>query len=143
MMLMERGINPVDDPRDFDTYYLYVFRCGPYHKIGITTDLERRKRGIETHNPFKIKRLLFRRFERKHIRFVERFIHLELKAHRHRGEWFTASLDTIKLAIRQAIKAVPERDREYEAFVARSVVRAKKERAKFQDSSAQSSNILV
>ena len=129
-----RGIRPLIDPAADDSYFLYVFQCGPYMKVGITIDLDKRKAGIETHNPFKIRRRLWRRFPRKHVRFVEGFVHKELRERHHRGEWFTASIEEIRKAIYKATKELPQREADQDAFITRGLAREKSEREQLQKS---------
>ena len=128
------GIRPLIDPDDDDPYFLYVFQCGPYMKVGITADLDKRKAGIETHNPFKIRRRLWRRFPRKHVRFVESFVHKELRERHHRGEWFTASIEEIRKAIYKATKELPQREADQDDFITRALERERSERESLRKS---------
>jgi hypothetical protein len=79
---------------------------------------------------------------RRHIRFVEKFVHAELREWHHRGEWFTAPLAEIKKAIYRASKELPRREAEQDAFIARTLMRNKAKLEEIRKSRADGAKIL-
>ena len=62
----------------------YVIRSGPFVKIGIAHDVERRFRDIMTANPHDLECLVVMAGGRA----LERSLHLRFAEYRHRDEWF-------------------------------------------------------
>lgn len=83
--------------------FIYVIASGPYMKIGITRDLKKRIKGVECHNPHEVRLICYRRVPAHYARRAEMQIHAELAAHQHRGEWFTADLETIMASVKRAV----------------------------------------
>jgi len=63
---------------------LYFVRCGDYIKIGISGDVERRLKDLESSNPFELE-LIYRGVGEGGD---EEFWHGVFKQRHHRGEWF-------------------------------------------------------
>lgn len=76
--------------RNIQSMFIYVIgpEVGP-QKIGITNDLKKRLKAIQTGNP---DQLYIHHFEeidtRTKVRLLERKIHLELNYKKLKGEWF-------------------------------------------------------
>jgi hypothetical protein len=87
---------------DFDKTTLYVIRCGPYYKIGISEHPVQRLRILSGSVPFKVHYVHHKQLRKFYARRFERVVHNELKDERHRGEWFQTELSTIKKAIAKA-----------------------------------------
>lgn len=84
--------------------YVYALRCGELVKIGITTDLARRVREVNMHNPFPVRAEMCRAIEREYIRVIERAIHGRLDASRVTGEWFRATKQEVRSAMAWALR---------------------------------------
>lgn len=85
--------------------WLYVIggRRPPY-KVGLATNPARRLSEIQVGNPNRMEiRALFYNSSQRDTRDVERAVHLALRKHRRRGEWFGAELDEIISAIKDAL----------------------------------------
>lgn len=78
---------------------VYFIDCGPYTKVGITSDVRGRMSGLETHNPFPMRIWGTISGDRN----LERQLHQELAAYRRRNEWFEFD-DEARGAIRQWLK---------------------------------------
>lgn len=53
----ERGQRP---------HYLYVVKCGPYFKVGITGDIKVRMRTLNNGTPFSMRLILYRAIKSMH-----------------------------------------------------------------------------
>jgi predicted GIY-YIG superfamily endonuclease len=65
---------------------------GPY-KIGITKDINRRIKSIQTGNPFKLFVHHEEPIPEEQLKFIETQIHKNLSHKRSKGEWFNITLD--------------------------------------------------
>jgi len=68
--------------------YLYVIREGFHYKIGVTGDVEKRIKTLQTANASELHLHKVVKFEKGRAFKVERFLHVLLKDYRVRGEWF-------------------------------------------------------
>lgn len=107
-----------DYDRGSEPSFLYCIKSGPYFKVGITSDLDKRMSTIQAHNPFRLTAVFCKKMLKRHVRFVEMEIHKALAPWHHHGEWFTAPLDEIKAAKRKALSQIPRREREHREWVA-------------------------
>ena len=70
---------------------LYVMSCGPYAKVGIAKDVEKRHKGVQAHNPYRV------RLERSWavngavVVQAEAECHAALLSSHHHSEWFEIS----------------------------------------------------
>lgn len=69
--------------------YVYIMRCGKYHKIGKTADLQQRLLAMNTHNPEPVE--LVASFQCEHRHRLETDLHKRFKFKRKNGEWFDLS----------------------------------------------------
>jgi hypothetical protein len=114
--------NPVSCYEDLDKdYILYVMKCEQYLKVGITGDLARRLRGIETHNPFYTSVVMHMPIKYAVSRWVEARIHDALKKFHDRGEWFIADLKTISPIVKMWCRRGEKRIMEWRMHVRRHV----------------------
>jgi Meiotically up-regulated gene 113 len=81
--------------------YIYIFRCGEFHKVGISRDPSARLVEMQNHCPLPIEAVAYRRVPNKPL-YYERLIHTMLREHRMHGEWFKAPLGLIRDAIEDA-----------------------------------------
>lgn len=86
-------------PEDFWPY-IYVLKCGLYFKIGITQNAYKRRRQIQTGNPFPVELV----FSLRHPKAaeIEKKLHLFYKKVNHMREWFILDdkeVDFIKYAV--------------------------------------------
>lgn len=72
-------------PEDFWSY-VYIMRCGDYHKIGITENLDNRINQIQTGNPYPIELV----FAVKHPKssLIEKELHKKYSNKNWKREWF-------------------------------------------------------
>jgi hypothetical protein len=125
MVDISSSVDEYLDYRKNGLAYLYVIKCGPCYKIGITRNMKDRMEAIALHNPFKLKAILYRTIVGRHVRFVEKTMH-ELLAHQnHRGEWFETSVPEIKRALKEAMNRMRRRETEYQREQRASALRLK------------------
>lgn len=88
-----------------DPTNIYVLKCREYYKIGCTSKIEKRIRGIASSLPFEIEILQnykptfpkMNKWDKKSaIRKVEKHLHIHLKSKRVRGEWFLLNDEDLK-----------------------------------------------
>lgn len=82
--------------------YLYIIESKEplrtLYKIGITNDLEKRLRNIQTGNPYPVKYVYNQ--ERKDASKIERWLHTQFHDYRMEGEWFnTITVEEIRKKI--------------------------------------------
>jgi len=81
--------NKTKRPSYTSSHYVYVMRSGDAIKIGITSQLEKRKKGLQTANSHRVDiiaaLLVGTRFQAEKI---EKIYHKAFKAFRLNGEWF-------------------------------------------------------
>jgi hypothetical protein len=65
---------------------LYLIKTGEFIKIGISQNIEKRIKSMETDNPHKIELLFYQKIE--NARKIESFLHKQLKEHNVKNEWF-------------------------------------------------------
>ena len=75
-------------------------------KIGVAANLEKRRRELQTGNPFTLKVLFFLEISPEIIRKAEGACHILLRAERMKGEWFSTARE---LAIRTVSDVVANR----------------------------------
>lgn len=103
----------LDNPDDFDQWWLYVLKCGPYFKVGISVDIKWRVKTLQSGNPFKISVTLRRRVPKVFVGRLEKLIHRGLVDFHHRGEWFSADIMQIRAVLKEAQSSVNQWRREY------------------------------
>ncbi len=65
---------------------IYLLKCATQYKIGCTTDLRRRQREINAHNPGRVR--LVHRIQTDDLRGLEAYWHKRFHDKRIKGEWF-------------------------------------------------------
>jgi hypothetical protein len=65
---------------------LYLIQAGEFTKIGISQNIEKRIKSMETDNPLEIELLFYKKME--NVRKVESFLHKQLKEYNVKNEWF-------------------------------------------------------
>ncbi|HHF3209279.1 TPA: GIY-YIG nuclease family protein [Vibrio diabolicus] len=82
--------------------YLYVLRCSgtSFFKIGISNDIDKRMRELQTGCPFKLKLVCstepeFEDMYAREILFLEKFFHKNYAEFHVHGEWFELSYEHI------------------------------------------------
>jgi hypothetical protein len=73
--------------------FIYIMTDGEYFKIGISSDVAKRLRGIQTNHPQKIS-VILSQFVKNNLE-LESFFHEKYKSKRVSGEWFR--LDEVEL----------------------------------------------
>lgn len=68
--------------------YVYLIGTDDIQKVGITNDLNRRLRELQTGNPHKLTLHHHILVEDKDALYIEKKIHLELNHRKMKGEWF-------------------------------------------------------
>ena len=68
--------------------YLYVIRCGDYFKIGVSSNVQRRLKDMESACPYPLELCLVVPNEEG----LEEFYHDFYREQHHRGEWFKGEL---------------------------------------------------
>jgi ribosomal protein S25 len=74
---------------------LYLIQAGEYTKIGITQDINKRLKSMETDNPLKLKILFYQKFENANK--LESYLHKVLKKFNTKNEWFKFSKKQINI----------------------------------------------
>ena len=65
---------------------IYIISCGDLLKIGVTNDIDKRIKNLQTGNP---KPLTLEFVQEKNNPYkVENYLHIRLQKHRIKGEWF-------------------------------------------------------
>lgn len=101
------------------TYYVYVFKCGEYYKIGITGHLRKRLCAINTASPLIVECVRFYKMDKRRANDLEGHLHRLFDDKRMRNEitgmpkeWFTLESDDLLtidmhcLAEARGIKAI-------------------------------------
>lgn len=79
-------------PRHTPVAGVYFIRCQRFVKIGFAGDIHQRFRDISQSNPFDLELLAYVPItKREEARRLERSLHQQFKAFRHRLEWFALS----------------------------------------------------
>jgi len=82
--------------------WVYAITCGEHTKIGIATDVEARRRGLQGSNPHKVEVFGHRLFESYSIaRRIEAELHAQFAEHRGYGEWFAVDPEAVMASLRQ------------------------------------------
>ena len=77
--------------------HVYVMAAEHYHKIGIATDVTKRREAMQLHCPLSVSVVHTIRWPSRLIALlVEQTTHRVLRPYRVHGEWFAADLPTIK-----------------------------------------------
>lgn len=70
--------------------YIYLLQCDfidkPLYKIGISKNVERRVKQLQTGNPYKI--IVLKKFKTPYAFKIEAALHREYKIDNVKGEWF-------------------------------------------------------
>ena len=74
--------------------YIYLIKCGRFHKIGKASDVLNRLQTLQTGNPYKLK--IIHTFKAKDYSKAERLLHARYNYWRRRGEWFELNENQIK-----------------------------------------------
>lgn len=82
---------------------VYVMEAGGMFKIGVTTNVRKRRKQIQTGNPHQVKVVWTREFDNAVI--VEITLHKLLRKHRMVGEWFNCSSAEIDEAVRMVLES--------------------------------------
>lgn len=80
---------------------VYIIKCSPYYKIGISDNLDKRLISLQIGNPFLLEKVLIINVNStKEAQFLERQLHLDFEKKRVRGEWFALTVkDLVQLSI--------------------------------------------
>lgn len=82
--------------------WVYAITCGEHTKIGIATDVEARRRGLQGSNPYPVAVYGHRLFESYPIaRSIEAELHAEFAEHRGFGEWFKIEPEAVMASLRR------------------------------------------
>lgn len=69
--------------------WIYLVKCGEFHKIGVTQNIKQRLEDFRTSNPHPIELLKSWKYEPwSMVRKIEKLLHLHYKPHHHHREWF-------------------------------------------------------
>lgn len=83
---------------------LYVFKSGPYVKVGVSAvGWRSRVESIRCHNPFVVRKVAVRTVPLCSLRYAEKYVHDELRPYHHSREWFCVDK---KIAIAAVTRAV-------------------------------------
>jgi hypothetical protein len=82
--------------------HIYVMRSLDLHKVGISTDIQKRLDQLRAANPHGVDLVFKKRLEKRFALGVERIIHAELREAAKGREWFAASIDEILEAVETA-----------------------------------------
>lgn len=74
--------------------YLYIIKCGIYHKIGIASDIGARLNVLQCGNPYELEVVCA--FRIKNARQLEKDLHNGLKVFNHKREWFILENDLVE-----------------------------------------------
>jgi hypothetical protein len=86
--------------------YVYLFKSGLYHKIGISENPKYRLQSIQTSNPNKIEQVY--QIKRSDAKNVEYNLHKIFKNKRVSGEWFNLNDDDLKLLKSLVVKSLDD-----------------------------------
>jgi hypothetical protein len=78
----------------WDEGYVYLVRCGGFHKIGLAKDADKRLSGLKTSSPFEME--LLKKWRCKRPDTIEAHLHERFKSFRTRGEWFQLSEQVVQ-----------------------------------------------
>lgn len=82
--------------------WVYAITCREHVKIGIATHVEKRLKGLQGSNPFKVEIYGTRLFADYPLaRLVETELHDEFAAHRGFGEWFAVDPEAVMISLRR------------------------------------------
>lgn len=82
----------------WDEGYIYLIRCGAFHKIGLAKDAHKRLSGLKTSSPFEME--LVKKWRCKRPVTIEGYLHERFKKFRVRGEWFNLSQVDVQLLLK-------------------------------------------
>ncbi len=75
--------------RSRDYGWIYLIKCGEFHKIGVTQNIEQRLEDFRTSNPHPIELLKSWKYDPwSLVRKTEKLLHRHYKEHHHHREWF-------------------------------------------------------
>tara|TARA_R110002111_G_scaffold170741_4_gene236443 strand:+ start:1173 stop:1784 length:612 start_codon:yes stop_codon:yes gene_type:complete len=86
------------DPRN----HIYFIKSGPFVKIGFSTNTKYRMKHLQIASPHELELL----FEIMGDKLIENYVHLILKDHHHRGEWFHIN-ETVQQFMNVVMKGYP------------------------------------
>lgn len=76
----------MNQPKDREQGYVYLFECGKKYKVGFSKDISRRIKDLD-HRPFKVK-LVAKSKPTTNALFYEQRLHKILEEYRINGEWY-------------------------------------------------------
>jgi Rha family phage regulatory protein len=77
---------------------LYIVKCGDFYKIGISHNVSKRIKGMQTGNPYLIE--LIDTYTIGHnVSNIEARLHVLFESDNIRGEWFSTPIDEIRQAV--------------------------------------------
>jgi len=74
--------------------FVYILKCGPYYKIGLSQVVDRRIEQLSTTPPFDVE--LIYTIETDDMYDLESFLHNKFSEKRKNGEWFELGQDDIE-----------------------------------------------
>lgn len=92
---------------------IYIFECGEFIKVGMTTDVERRRQDILATNPFDLRLAYYRTVHFAVARETELAVLAALKQFHHRGEWFRISAKAALPHLKEAWNAARRTERRF------------------------------
>lgn len=96
---------------------LYVIKCGPYYKVGITKHPVLRLNSLRTMIPLEIEYVHHIQIPGHYARRFELRVHKFLNKYHHKGEWFEVSLNMIMRALSEASRHSGKWDREFDVAI--------------------------
>jgi hypothetical protein len=82
---------------------LYILECNGLYKVGISFNVRKRKQGIQTSNPYKIKNKVI--YHKIPLTTKIEFQSMKkLNDHRMNGEWFNCDIELIEKAIEETLR---------------------------------------
>lgn len=85
-LIRQKSTKPLPKPTKG---FIYIARCGQYHKIGLTNNFERRCKELTDNTPLEITWAYL--IPTDDMRKLEAVLHKKYKDKRHKGEWFNLS----------------------------------------------------
>ena len=74
--------------------YIYLILDGEFFKIGVAKNVIKRKKGLQTGNPYDL--TILKTHKSKNPFKVEKMLHMYYHKNRVNGEWFDLSLNEVK-----------------------------------------------
>jgi hypothetical protein len=83
--------------------HIYVFQCGPYYKVGLSENWQKRLDAIKYTSPFRVRKVMTRAVPWHGLLAAEQHAHRALAYCRLRGEWFAASKAELAEVVRTSV----------------------------------------